>query len=639
MSLPARYASLLAFLESRDTQLSLPFADDCGREAGRFAQGNTCASDDGSGSGSVAAEQERPSRAPPNPVAGGPRANTANSFPGAWKQASPIHHQGGLPGIEQIAKMDVESPKAVRDRATAMGVKSVASLVRIGAADAAGAKVTISSRGSLRRDDGGGISVSVSSAIPIQSTDGSKIAGESIVVVQVRRDSPDDDPFVYYDLLSRGNDLTAEISLERNSGGESPIERKLGAMIFQQMIASLEEAEKSGLAKAKTYAAGSVQDTVFQGYRLWGRFGFDGNIPGSRAATLLADVDAALSSDPILSPEHARELRNTGTISLQKLLSTKNGEKWWKKKGGSINLSLDFRDKESIGYQRYKKMLDMSRRARDSGSRSYEDFCEFAISSGRDIAEWRGFAPTDLSLDCRIASLMAFAEARNCGTGSGGFQAGNTCAGGKIADAAEGAVKGAIKGAVIAAGTVAPLPPYVIKGAAIGAAVGAVKGLYDNSMQPTRIMKKIEKIGTTEKQVGDLVKRLGGSPKSLAKIKDGRLTLQVKNERGEKIFDVELGEKQYVITPSRKSGTLSSDEMAQVKKIADENSPKEVGVVVNAKSPSYVAKLVRKGFKVSANAAGDLIASVVVPIAASVAVGQVEGVVEGVSAVLKKKKT
>lgn len=238
------------------------------------------------------------------------------------------------------------------------------------------------------------------------------------------------------------------------------------------------------------------------------------------------------------------------------------------------------------------------------------------------------------SLEARHASLLAFAQARNCGTGEGGFQKGNTCASGKIADAAAGAAAGAIKGAAVAAGTVGPFPPYVVKGAAVGAAVGAVKGLYDNSMQPTRVMQKIDEIGTSEKQVAGLVKRLGGSPQSVAKVKGGKLTLQVKNSKGEKVFDVEMGKSQYTITPSRKSGTLTSDEIAQVKKIADENSPKEVSIVVKSKSPSYMAKLVRKGFKVTANAAGTLVATVVLPTSASVAVAAAEGVVGS----LKKKK-
>lgn len=237
--------------------------------------------------------------------------------------------------------------------------------------------------------------------------------------------------------------------------------------------------------------------------------------------------------------------------------------------------------------------------------------------------------------ECRIASLMAFAQSRNCGNGSGGFQKGNTCAAGKLADAAEGAVSGAVKGAAIALGVTGPVPQFIAKGAAIGAATGAVKGLYNNHMQPTRVMRQIEKIGSSEKQVSSLVKRLGGSPESVAKVSGGKLSLTVKDKSGRKIFDVQMGDKKFVVTPSRKSGTLTSSEMSQVKKIAEENSPKDVSVMVKSRSPSYLASLVRKGFKVTANAAGDVIATVAIPL--------VPGVVGTVVAVtaekLQKKKT
>lgn len=239
------------------------------------------------------------------------------------------------------------------------------------------------------------------------------------------------------------------------------------------------------------------------------------------------------------------------------------------------------------------------------------------------------------STECRIASLMAFSQSRNCGNGSGGFQKGNTCASGKLADAAEGAVSGAIKGAAITLGVTGPVPQFVAKGAAIGAAAGAVKGLYDNSMQPTRVMKQIEKIGSSEKQVASLVKRLGGSTDSVAKVSSGKLSLAVKDKSGKKLFDVAMGDKQFVVTPARKSGTLTSSEISQVKKIAQENSPKDVSVLVKSRSPSYLSSLVKKGFKVTANAAGDVVATVVVPL--------VPGIVGTVVAVaaekLQKKKS
>lgn len=219
------------------------------------------------------------------------------------------------------------------------------------------------------------------------------------------------------------------------------------------------------------------------------------------------------------------------------------------------------------------------------------------------------------------ASLVAFHQSRNCGTGSGGFQKGNTCAGGVIADVAKGAVKGATSGALMAAGSFAPTPQYIATGAGVGATAGAVKGLYDNRRRPTRVMKTIERIGSSEEKVSSLVKKLGGTQKSSADVSGKKLVLTVRNKDNKKSFTVEMDDDEIVVYPRRNSSPLSSSEISRVQEIAKEASGKTVSVVVKASSKSYTAKLVRKGFKVAANAAGELIASIVVPPAADVAVG------------------
>lgn len=241
------------------------------------------------------------------------------------------------------------------------------------------------------------------------------------------------------------------------------------------------------------------------------------------------------------------------------------------------------------------------------------------------------------SLVARQAGLISFAQARNCGTGSGGFQTGNTCASGKLQDAAQGAAKGAVKGAAIGLGTTWT-PAGAAQGAAVGAAFGAVKGLYDNSMRPTRVMKTIEKIGSSKEKVADLVKNLGGSPRSSANVTKGKLTLKIRDKDGKRIFDVSMNAKKVVITPARASGKLTKSEIKSVKAIAKEHSPREVDVVVKEKSPGYVASLVKAGFKVSADTAGTLVASFVAPFAAVQAAGLAGHVgIVAYEAVTKKK--
>lgn len=237
----------------------------------------------------------------------------------------------------------------------------------------------------------------------------------------------------------------------------------------------------------------------------------------------------------------------------------------------------------------------------------------------------------------RYASLVQFYESRNCGTGPGGFQPGNTCASGKAADIAKGAAKGALKGAAVGAG-LTWTPVGAAQGAAVGAATGAIGGLVKNIRRPARVMKTIERIGTTEEKVASLVKRLGGTPKSSADVDRKTLTLKVVNNKGEKIFDVRMNDKKIVITPSRKSGTLTAREIAEAKKVAEENHGKSVDIVVKSKSPSYLSSLVKKGFKVTADVGGTLVASAVVPIAASVGVAAGEAVVVAAAAKALKKR-
>lgn len=637
MSLRDRHASLLAFIEERDRQLTLPMGEDCGRQSGQFAPGNTCASDTSGGGQSAS---DRPARG---------RVNTSNGFPGRWAQDRPVSHTGGLPGLAEISSIKIDNAKTAATIAKESGFTSVASLVRFGTADSAGSEIEISTEVERTRMPGG-----TAYALPAQIVDAKTITIESSVPVYMGgtkepgqrpvgrvsldvaiRKYGDQPPIALYGHFDFDNGVKSAIEREKeySQNGTSPIERLLGAAIIDKMTASLEEAEKAGVSKARTYAAGEKDHPSYQGYRLWGRFGFDAAVGSGRLSRLLEDIDSGTLPEPVLSPENEAKLRRGDPVTLQDIISTKAGEKWWAQKGGGISLVLDFTNKESQGYKRYRQMLEKVKRAKDRGQRSYEDFCEYALTSDRELAEWRGFSMIDI--ECRYASLLAFSQSRNCGTGEGGFQKGNTCASGKIADAAAGAAKGAVKGAIVAAGVTGPFPPYVIKGAAVGAAVGAVKGLYDNSMQPTRVMKKIEDIGTSEEQVAGLVERLGGSPQSVAKVKDGKLTLRIKNEKGDRLFDVEMGESKYTITPARKAGTLTGSEIAQVKKIAEENAPKSVSVVVKSRSPSYVAKLVKKGFRVTADAAGTLIATVVLPTSASVGVGMIEGAVDHI----KKKKT
>jgi hypothetical protein len=273
------------------------------------------------------------------------------------------------------------------------------------------------------------------------------------------------------------------------------------------------------------------------------------------------------------------------------------------------------KSKGIIGRVIHKSKRDMTIVYDLAGEESPEEPRAFLLSGG----------------DARYASLLAFAEARDCGRDPDGkFSSGNTCAGGAIAEAAKGAAAGAVKGAIT--GLLAGGPATVKPGAAIGAATGAVKGIYDNQMRPTRVKRTIEKLGMTSDQVGSLVERLGGTPNSSADTKGNSLRITIRDKEGKKSFHVEIDKKNITVYPRRASGELSSKEIDRVKKIADESTPKSVAVVVKKSSSAYVAKLVKSGFTLAAGHAADiLLATYATPLVHSAVVDAAQSVKKRVS--------
>lgn len=586
-------------VEDRDRQLSLSFGDDCGRqESGRFGPGNDCASDGGS------------------PSSG---ARVSSLQDGEYKGSD-------IDGLGQIDSLVVRSADRVKALSGEAGIKDIGTLLEIGIGNGQGAETRLSSYETFRYKDQQRVPFSqlrIESDTPIDPNDAARGKAEITVMIEKTGDA---DPVVHYGFFQR--DDTARQAIERekeNSGGTgaSRTESILGAAILDRMLTSLESAKKAGIKKAVTEAAGYPGDSTYQGYRLWGRFGFDSPLAGHYVKDL---QDEFLMGRSVLSKEHEEKITKTNSLSLQELISTKEGEQWWKKHGGPIDLTLDFTDKESLGYKRFETMLSRRERAKARGSRSYLDFLVFASRSdvSDDLSQWSGFVIE--GLEHRAAEVRDFLAKRNCGTGAGGFQKGNTCAGAAVADVAKGAAKGAVVGASVAAGKTAGYVPAIATGAAVGAAAGAVKGLYDNKMTPTNAAKMISKVGTSDEKVASLVKSLGGSPKSIAKA-DGKstLSLSVKDGDGKGLFDVRMTSDSVTISPSAGRETLTKSQVEGLRKIAEENSPRSVKVVVNKLPTSTISKIVKSGFSLAHDAALGLVAGLVVPTIPAIAGTVVEG--------------
>lgn len=648
MTIEERTASLLAFLEERDRQTRLPFdrrpdsppssGGDCGRQdGGRFASGNDCAADDESGSLPSVAQTPSPRRL--SEIEGAGRTTTATGFPPAWKKAEPISHKGGTPGLEKIKSISVDKPRVFTAAAKEMGFKSVSDVAKALAANSDGAKIEIEAENGRTVRNGQVVKEKVidcDATIPIPVLPDSGGSGSATVKVDLHS-LEDGAKRIHYNLFQVSDSVKAQIAKEKSESqnGESRTETLVSSKIIDLMLDSLEAAEKAGFTEAYTLAAGSATDSMFKGYRLWGRFGMDGEIGrhpygATTFGKKLAEYLAANPDSDVLTPAARHVFETTGELSLQQMLFTKAGEKYWKQNGGTANLTLDFTNKESLGYKKYRKFLDMRNRARERGSRDYRCFLSFVSRSSLGVcpSQWPGFKIAEI--EARVVSLREFLEERNCGTGAGGFQKGNTCAGGLAADVATGAAKGAVVGGInIVSATATPLPEVIAVGAAAGAVVGAVKGVYDNKMRPTRAARAIKAIGSSDEKIASLVKDLGGSPKSVAEA-SGRssLTIAIKDDSGKKKFEVTMTKGSITISPSKSTGRLSKSEVSKIKKIAEENSDSSVRIIAKNLPTSTLSKLTKAGAKLAVDAAVGLVVGWYVPLAAT-AVGAATEAIAG----------
>lgn len=755
MSLDCRIAGLLAFYESRN-------CDDADKgPGGQFTEGNDCGGGGGSG-GAAKAEDTNTLRVVPLPSSGSVRLGAAKI-----KRAPPFR------GAEKLASLSVDEAANVRSAQKQLDNSTFGELAKILVADVENANVKLTTDSQT---------IVSQSEILVDTKDATK--GKISIVTSLNYGRP---PYLTYETFSlneKAKKSASSVSFAND--------------IMDLMLDSLEQAEKSGVAYVETHAAGDAGDKTWQGYRLWGKFGFDAELlPRWRYDDIPDDV---LGKEAMLS-------RKAGDpITLQQLLATPQGTKWWQKNGSTIRIGIDFTDKESLGYKRFKKLLEVRKRHRErggekrsfmqwlyetddvseqslieyrncgtgaggfqkgnecsgsegkppvespknvrrkgdqtgvarklysigtterkvseligelggspksstvdingnrvnvhvrdksgknlyfmeirySGARLYpleakgklsqgeakkfaesvrkampakygkktdQDFKVSVMKDPEDFKQWQREDDERIksvedkyrfslelpphqrpkkskrSLEITYASLLAFADARNCGTGAGGFQKGNSCGGGgslktqegSATSAAKGAVSGAVKGAAtgFAVGGVAGLAP----GAAAGAVIGAVRGIYDDKMRPTRVSKRLESYGVTEPKISSLVKKLGGSSESSAKLARQSVVVDVKDDSGKKLFKVEIENSEVTIYPSSKTGKLSDGELKKVKELAREFVPQQVNVVVKPSNTAYTKKLIGKGMKIAAKAAGLYIAHWTVP----AVLGEVEG--------------
>ena len=271
--------------------------------------------------------------------------------------------------------------------------------------------------------------VTVSVMAPVKRG-GSEFTPEEAVSWTVEYEKKRDGTQVHYSALY----APEEISTGEDRAGNL----RVASLLTEKFIESLSVAEKAGVTKATMSAVGDKADKQFNGYRLWASFGFDGPVDWRKLKVPPELVLKASGIDlppdgPSRIPRSAvvagMLLRVGGTIPLQKLIATREGERWWNDNGRDIQLEFDFKDKKSLGYQRFEKAKQRAARAKERNKSrdaygwltdAIESRCEADDPGSFDILweimgeglESESFESR--STDCGKDELGRFAEKNKC---------------------------------------------------------------------------------------------------------------------------------------------------------------------------------------------------------------------------------
>jgi hypothetical protein len=263
----------------------------------------------------------------------------------SWKTAdreysyTPGEGKSPIKGGEDIKSLSIESPKDVAAAMKNVKVKSLTDLVAIGGGLTRGAFTSIAS---TRH----GEEIHVMSEVPVDPDD--EEAGSMSSTVSLGVDS-DGKRYVDY-----GTMHASSASGTANFSGE--FAARASSILLEKFPESLAAAERSGFDYVKTFAMGSSEDE-FKGYRLWPQFGFD--------AEIYSDIRENIPKEIVPHDD---------PVTIQQLISTPAGKKWWNENGESIGMTLNLKDKKSDGYKQFKKMAALSQRLkkRNEGRSLYD---------------------------------------------------------------------------------------------------------------------------------------------------------------------------------------------------------------------------------------------------------------------------
>ena len=276
----------------------------------------------------------------------------------SWKKSTgdysytPGEGKSPIVGGDDIKSLSISDAAGVAASMKDMKIKSLTDVVAIGGGMTRGASTFIAESG---MQDG---QIQVMSEVPVDPDDESKGTMTSTVTMGV---SEEGEKIVDYSTMHASTDAgTANLT------GEDAA--RMSSILLEKFPESIKAAERAGFDKATTYAMGDAENE-FKGYRLWPQFGFD--------AELYPDIRENIPKDII--PHDA-------PVTIQELISTPAGDKWWNENGESMAMTLDLKDKKSDGYKRYQRMTKLAERLKKRNEgRSLYDYL---------MSEERGFCAT-----------------------------------------------------------------------------------------------------------------------------------------------------------------------------------------------------------------------------------------------------
>lgn len=171
---------------------------------------------------------------------------------------------------------------------------------------------------------------------------------------------------------------------------------RISSVLLERFVESVSVAEVKGFSFAEMLAVGDSKSGSDKGYRLWPQFGFDGKVPADKMQ-LIPDEIVLKSAGITPPPEGAvRAPRDTiikglrsrvKSLTIQQLISSTEGKRWWDENGGTVDLRLDLKDKASPGYQRFlEKKSQVERLKKRNETRSLAELYA-------EIVSQRAFCP------------------------------------------------------------------------------------------------------------------------------------------------------------------------------------------------------------------------------------------------------